>query len=353
MKYKWLESYIDFFKNITEEELKLNESKETIQAFFTDCEYYLAYLAYSTERFALIKNKEINVLNDSDLELYLYYTLTECKTVLNYLDKKILDRTIYTIIKAMLRVPDTNLPISDYSFVEMINEVKGLENNRPTRDKLKNNNIAACYSCHNVFYVDNIKNVDRNHLCLCPYCLMSTLYFDNDYIPMNSSFIRLAYLYYQTDYKLKGIVDRFKELIVFKTKPVKKISLYIDISSEDLIPSSTIAFDKITEKYEGTANLILHGKTSKEEEEIGNYIYKSLVKADSLNLNIIEIYFNDHYYNYNNNITAINTVLSCLQFIIKYYFTSITEIVIISKNEELVKSFNNILSDLDNLSNNN
>ena len=31
---------------------------------------------------------------------------------------------------------------------------------------------------------------------MCPYCLKQTLYFDNDYIPMNYTFIKLASIYY-------------------------------------------------------------------------------------------------------------------------------------------------------------
>ena len=55
---------------------------------------------------------------------------------------------------------------------------------------------------------------------MCPYCLKQTLYFDNDYIPMNYTFIKLASIYYG----ISSLGCSFREI----KKILKKIDVLID-----------------------------------------------------------------------------------------------------------------------------
>ncbi len=56
-----------------------------------------------------------------------------------------------SVLEAMLKVPDTSLPVSDYTFSEVLEEIANLHTVLPTKDKVSHNNVGACYSCHNVF----------------------------------------------------------------------------------------------------------------------------------------------------------------------------------------------------------
>ena len=87
---------------------------------------------------------------------------------------------------------------------------------RPSIDKkgyssvtLYKNGLKVCVRVHrlvlqtfepnpNPEIYTEINHIDENkkNNCLCPYCLKQTLYFDNDYIPMNYTFIKLASIYY-------------------------------------------------------------------------------------------------------------------------------------------------------------
>ena len=150
----------------------------------------------------LEKYKNFKIIQINDLYKDVHYFITMPK---NYekqykivTTKNIKNNHLNIIIEKLLEIPDNSFPSSDYSLIEMLDEIKNLKTNLPYREKLDTNNIAICYHCLNIFYVDKIKSVNKNNLCLCPFCLKSKLYFDNDYIPMNYTFIKLAYIYYHT-----------------------------------------------------------------------------------------------------------------------------------------------------------
>ncbi len=174
MKYWWLEKYKNF---------KIVQIVELCN----DVNYFLVMPKNYKKKYLSIKDKTIDSLEEEELLILLKVIVTT---------KNIKDNTLILIIDKLLLIPDNSFPPSDYSILEELNEIKKLKDNYPYEEKISVNNIAVCYNCLNVFYVDKIKNVNKNKLCLCPFCLKDSLYFDNDYIPMNYTFIKLANLYY-------------------------------------------------------------------------------------------------------------------------------------------------------------
>lgn len=176
MKYWWLKKYKNF---------KIVQINDLI----LDVSYFLTMPKNYEKQYLILKNRNITELNEEELLIVLYKIV---KT------KNITNNNLNIIIQTLLSIPDNSFPMSDYSLLEMLGEIKNLKTNIPSSSKLDNNNIAICYHCLNIFYVDKIRNINKNNLCLCPYCLSHKLYFDNDYIPMNYTFIKLAQMYYYT-----------------------------------------------------------------------------------------------------------------------------------------------------------
>lgn len=131
--------------------------------------------------------KPVEQLSEREL-LMLLYSIA--------LEKKLKDGKIIKIIDLLLKYPDNSLPASDYTVCEMINEVSQLTKKVPVQEKLNTNNIAACYHCLQVFYIEEIRYLNKKNICLCPYCFSHQLYFDNDFVPMDFLFLKLAKLYY-------------------------------------------------------------------------------------------------------------------------------------------------------------
>lgn len=176
MKYWWLEKYKNF------KIVQIND-------LYTDVHYFITMPKNYEKQYQILKDKNIGDLLEEELLIILYKIVTT---------KNIKNNHLNIIIEKLLEIPDNSFPSSDYSLKEMLDEIKNLKTNLPYREKLDTNNIAICYHCLNIFYVDKIKSVNKNNLCLCPFCLKTNLYFDNDYIPMNYTFIKLAYIYYHT-----------------------------------------------------------------------------------------------------------------------------------------------------------
>lgn len=348
MKYFWLEKYLKYFKNFTSDDINTKEYKKVVNDFYNDFEFYITHLNYSKERYELIKKKPISKLNDYELFIMFYYTVMETTIINGYLNKILLDKSLYKLIKYMVKVPDTNLPITDYTFKEIVEEIKNLKTNLPTKDKIKNNNVCACYNCHSIYYVDNIHAVDENRLLLCPYCMDNKLYFDNDYIPMNNTFLRLATLYYKDN--MKDIIDLYKDKVILKDKVSNNKSLYLDLSNTNILKDKELEYNKTTNKYEVSCNLLLNGHTSKEELLISSTIYKYLLICEKNKYSEIEINLNDNYYHYSNDITINTIIVTILEYLSKHYFTNINKMTIISKNLEFNKLYNSTIKELDNLS---
>lgn len=195
MKYWWLEKYRNF---------KIIQMKELTE----DVNYFLTMPKNYQKLYQQLKEKTVNTLEEEELLIVLYVLVNT---------KKIKDTKLIDIITKLLTYQDNSFPQSDYTLSEMLDEIKKLKENYPYQEKLERNNIAICYNCLNVFYVDKIKNVNSHNLCLCPFCLKSSLYFDNDYIPMNYTFIKLANIYYKTS----TLGCRFKEIKKILKKNIK------------------------------------------------------------------------------------------------------------------------------------
>ena len=176
MKYWWIKKY----QNL---EVKM------LPDLLSDIRYFLVmpknYLKIHNE----IKDLDVDSLREEELLIELYVLVSS---------KNIKNNRLILIIKRLLSFPDVNLPLSDYSLKEMLEEISNLKINPPIQEKMNYNNVVACYNCEQIFYVDNIRAVNKRDYCLCPYCGKHNLYFDNDYVPMNYSFLKLASLYYGT-----------------------------------------------------------------------------------------------------------------------------------------------------------
>lgn len=199
MKYWWLEKY----QNL---EMKM------LPSLFLDVQYFLVVPKNYVEFYQKLKDVDIELLTEAELCILLYW-ISVTKTVKNNLLGKIIEK--------LLLVPDTSLPISDYSLLEVIDEIRSLKNRRAMIDQMDCNNIAACDSCLNIFYVDQIKATNSKGQCLCPFCLKNRLYFDNEYIPMNYSFLFHSRLFYSTSslgcnyQKLKKLLKKNVKIIEY------------------------------------------------------------------------------------------------------------------------------------------
>ena len=256
MKYWWLEKYRDF---------KIIQIKELQD----DINYFLTVPKSYKKQYEVLKDKDVNLLEEEDLLIIL-------KKIVD--TKNIKDNSLNIIIEKLLQLPDNSFPTSDYTLQEMLMEIKGLKSNLPFQSKIENNNLAICYHCLNIFYVDKIKNVNKKNLCLCPYCLRTTLYFDNDYIPMNYTFIKLASLYYG----ISSLGCSFKEM----QKIIKKsVTVITSKEKKDSIEFNKI-FDgrKISPLDEKKIYRKLYQEFMKKEKEVAYFarIYiSSLFKNNS------------------------------------------------------------------------
>ncbi len=174
MKYWWLKKY---------KGLKIRLIPDLIRDVNT---YFILPKNYK-ERYSMIKTSDISTLEEEDLKIMLF-------SILNH--ERIKNNRVILIIDALLKIPDNFLPEVSYTVSEMLEEIKHLREYNE-EDKLLSNNVSACFHCLEVFYVDKIKYRNKKGQCLCPYCKHSTLYFDNDFLPMDYNFLRLAKLYFE------------------------------------------------------------------------------------------------------------------------------------------------------------
>jgi len=184
------------------------------------------------DRYLAIKNSDITTLSEEDLRILLY-------SILNH--EKIKNNRIILIIDRLLEFPDNSLPATNYSLEEMLEEIKGLREIYPVEDKLSSNNVAACHHCLQVFFIDKIKYVNKKGYCLCPYCRNSTLYFDNDFIPMDENFLRLTKLVYDVTplgCKFTNLQRLLKKSIKIQEKYPEEIvdtALFIKSKNSDVL----------------------------------------------------------------------------------------------------------------------
>lgn len=244
MKYWYLEKYRG---------LKITE----LESLKEDLKFFNNHIKYTKKEAEELLTNNISDKKEEELLILLHYILYYKKSALN---------KIVSIIDKLLLIPDTSMPITDYSLKEMLNEIKNLraKANRPTKDKLEYNNIASCYNCLNVFYVDKIKYTNKKNICLCPFCKSTNIYFDNDYIPMDFFFLKLSRLYY----KETPLGCNFKNI----QKLLKKSINYIKNKESIILKSSILTKSKILSKDKKI--------TSKEEVKLLFIYYQKLKEYD-------------------------------------------------------------------------
>ena len=246
MKYWYLEKY----KHIKVTELNLLKN---------DLKFFFCIKKITKKEGEALLLIDINLLKEEELIILLHYIIYYKKSSLN---------KIVLIINKLLEIPDNSMPTTDYTLSEMLEEIKNLSGNRPYKEKIQNNNIAACYNCLNVFYVDKISYINKRNICLCPFCKSTNLYFDNDYIPMNYYFLKLAKLYY----KQTPLGCNFKNI----QKLLKNFDFFKE-TSESIVLNTKI--------FKNTKALSSNKKVTSFEEEKLLYTYYNVLNNYDLTYN--------------------------------------------------------------------
>ena len=274
MKYWWLKRYKDLqIKLIPELTRQVNDNIIMPKNY--------------KDRYSSIKSTDINSLEEEDLLIYLY-------CILNH--EKIKNNKVILIIDKLLEIPDNSLPATNYTLLEMLEDIKKLKNLKPLSNKLDSNNICACYTCYNVFYVDKIKYVNKKDYLLCPYCKSHTLYFDNDFMPMDYNYIHLANLYYKNTElgcnfaNIKKIVNKSIKIIKDDINNYKKDAIFIhNNENEDNI---ILEDNNITFKFKEIK--MKKDITTKEEKKIEfifnrylNLLEKNLIRELTIDTRIL------------------------------------------------------------------
>ncbi len=173
--------------------------------------------------------------------------------------------------------------------------------------------------------------MSKDHLCLCPYCLSATIYFDNDYIPMNSSFIRLAMLYYQTDIPFADLVSALLSKVVVRSKPYKHYFVQVDISNDEFGDNREPVIDRKEEQYSYWENLKLKRKDVERRKHVGKFILPLLYLCRRRENFTSCIYFKFSLFPIRSEYRRYEFLTSSLEYLLRHYFTSITEIAMITK----------------------
>lgn len=301
MKYWWLEKY----QNI---EVRL------LPQLFSDIEYFLTMPKNYNKIYNQLKEVNFEQLTEEELCIILYRIAVT---------KNVKDETLRKVIDKLLKIPDTSLPISDYTFHEIFDEIKNLKLKKPTVDKLEINNVAACYNCLNVFYVDKIKKANKKGHCLCPFCKKDKIYFDNDLVPMNYSFLYLSKIYY-------GISNLGCDFT--KIKKLLKKGLFIEKS------------DSIEEEKKNNLEFLEKYKVEKicceDEQKIIKQLYDEMRSGEK-----IGIYEKILLIDWNTNRNALELanllVISSIESLSNSFY--LKKINIIINNENVIRNLNNIL----------
>ena len=319
MKYWWLKKY---------KGLKI----KLIPDLTHDINTYFIMPKHYKERYLAIKDSDISLLSEEDLIILLY-------VILNH--EKIKNNKVILIIDRLLEIPDNSLPTTNYSLEEMLEEIKNLKNQEPIEEKLASNNVSACYHCMQVFYIDQIKYVNKKGHCLCPFCKNPTIYFDNDFIPMDDNFLRLSKLIYGTTSlgcNFKNLQKLLKKSVKLKEEMPKmnqNTALFIKAKKADvLLETDHIKFqlEKISYKKE---------ITSKEEFGV-NYTFDDCFQI--LERNIIPKVIIDTEIIYKSYTLSMSLLIFIMENLGKNPY--LKEIVLLCKNSQDKKMYKSMISAL-------
>ena len=325
MKYWWLSPYISFFENIDEKVLRSKQGKKQIDHFFKDCSFSIAIPSHYLDYYQKIKNYPIEQLSDCGLQLSFAYQIYQGKVDPSYFKKILLNQQLVTLLKQMQKIPNTYLPSSDYNIEETLEEITHLKELDTSMEKVKNNNVAACYTCRNIFYTDAIYQRNKQKKCLCPYCNHDTLYFDNDYIPMDTNFLYFAYLYYQNEIPFNKLLPLLKEKIHFSSKEKNTFTF------EPEEPIGTINFLK--QQVYLPKSWYQHMPSGKEEDYLRIALLHLLSEADENRTAILRLKFDLSQDKEVIPIIAMTLYSSILYYFLQNYFTNIQKIEIVVSQE--------------------
>ncbi len=322
MKYWWLKKY---------KGLKI----KLIPDLTNDVNMYFIMPKNYKDRYLAIKDSDISLLSEEDLRIMLY-------AILNH--EKIKNNRIILIIDHLLEFPDNALPATNYTLDEMLEEITNLKENKPTEEKLEANNVAACYHCCQVFFVDKIKYVNKKGHCLCPYCKSPTLYFDNDFIPMDENFLRLAKLVYDStplgcSFKnLQKIIKKgiqMEEQIPLVNTAISTAIITKAQNKDIVLEKDHIRFDikEITFKQE---------ITSKEEQHLHYTFYEcfQIIEKNIISRVVIDLSIIPNEY---------SSLLTLLIFLLEMFGRNpyLKEIVLVSSNKEIRKNCKSLINSLE------
>lgn len=323
MKYWWILEYIPFFETVDEKGLRSKKGKNTLNRFLSDYAYHLSIPVHYLTYFKKIRNYPISKLSDCGLQMILAYYIYQGKIEEGLLQDAILSRKIFEILSAMKKIPDTSLPATDYTISDMVEEINNLSTLTPTVERVKHSNVGACYSCRNIFYTDAIYQKNKKGECICPYCDATMMYFDTDFIPMDSNFIMLAYLMRQTEIPFSSLISMLDKVSIDKTGPID----YSFSDGDYKIEGGQISFPFVKAKMT---------LTSIYEDYLSTSIYHILDIHDNQALSkSIFISLDEVHYNIQTPVFALTTLLSILYYFSKHYFHSIEKIHLILSNQEI------------------
>lgn len=334
MKYWWILDYIPFFENIDRATLRSKKGKETLNQFLSDYSYHCTIPVHYLSYFKKIKNYPISQLSDCGLQMMLAYYIYQGKIEEGLLEEALLNHRIFDLLMAMKKIPDTSLPATDYTISEMVEEIKHLPSLIPTVEKVKSSNIGACYHCRNIFYIDAIYQKNKKGECLCPYCDSTTLFFDSDYIPMDSNFLMLAYLIYQKEVSFQDLILMLDKVSIEEKGPID----YSFSNGNYQIELGHISFPLIEEK----ANV-----TSIYEDYLSTSLYHILNYHDhhpiskSISISLDGIHSKEQSY-----VFAISSFLSILYYFSRHYFHSIEKIHIVITDSTIRSIYKKTIQEL-------
>lgn len=330
MKYWWFDLYLSFFQECSKKNLLSRSEKKMLQNFLMDYSYRFVVPFHYMEYYQKIRTIAPHRLSDCGLQLLLSYSIYHGIIEQGYLEKCIFDGTFDEILNLMKKIPDTSLPATDYTEKDMLEEIKNLNHVSKTTDKIKSNNVAACYYCRNIFYTDTIYQKNKKKECLCPYCNHSSLYFDNDFIPMDFNFLQYAYLYHQDDIPFVNIVSYLKEKVLIAENGTYD---YYFLNRETFVSKIQKGRSHYFVRMPFTKSRKV--LTSKEEEYLSFSLLHILKDAENRKKVKPVILFNFSQDFNQSEVFAITTMLSFLSYFLHNYFTSIERITILTPNPKI------------------
>ncbi len=321
MKYWWLTKYLSFLESLDEKVLKSKKEKQELQNFLNDCRFSLPLSLNHDKKYKKVEQIPLTERNDYELVLSLTQILYLGKLDSSYLKHKLLDKTIYQIVSAMQKIPASYLPSTDYTLTDMLTEIVNLKDIDTSISKIQNNNLGACYTCEQIFYTDMIHQQSKSGACLCPYCNNTTLYFDNDYLPMDINFLYLAFLYHQSEIPFLDLVSLFQERVILTT--------YQNQDAYTIQDGEEIGSVNLTTKEITLPLASFFNTPSGKEEDYLRITLLRLFETTSKTETNLHLDLSSIVNSKNNEILSVTIITTFLIYFLRHYFSPFEKVTII------------------------